>query len=119
MWWQLTPITSTRCSWCGRHGTNYLHDDVPLCDNGGIDDKGCLWGGRKRDQMMSDALGGIFCLRNIVDDTSIIDAKRHTLTLIVDNLSTFLGGRPWHVGHTHDVADRFAFATPLDDADAV
>ena len=81
--------------WCGRRGTDSSQNwdyHLPLCSSGGIDDYGCLLGFRLHDQAMSDALRGMFCLRS----KSIIDLKRRTLQLIIDELATFLGGLLWH-----------------------
>ena len=54
----------TPCGWCGRPGAGYISDGiyppVPLCAEGGPGGAGCLFGTRKRVELMSDALTAIF-----------------------------------------------------------
>ena len=57
----------TRCGWCGRVGAGYIPDGisplVPLCGHGGVNDDGCLWGARDRQQVMHDVASVALCLQ--------------------------------------------------------
>ena len=79
----------TRCGWCGRIGAGYIPDGVyvPLCGRGGIVDKGCLFGGRDFDEVMSDALSEVFCLRKNAGD----GWKPQALMFLAARLAPYLG----------------------------
>ena len=55
-----------RCGWCGRRGAGsyfpWGNPPVALCGKGGPGGKGCLFGARKRVDVMRDALRAIFQL---------------------------------------------------------
>ena len=86
---------NTRCGWCGRRGAGYIPDGVcvPLCGHGGIGNNGCLWGDRDFDEVMSDALSDVFCLRKNAAD----GWKPRALMFLVARLPPYLGdiGLTW------------------------